>query len=402
MKVLLIDVNCKHSSTGKIVYDLYTGLNNSGNEAAICYGRGPLVKEKNIYKFGLDIETYFHAGMSRLTGLMGFFSIISTIRLINYIREFKPDVVHIHELHAYFVNYGPVINFLKKNRIKTIWTFHCEFMYTGKCGYTFECEKWKKQCNSCPQLKEYPKSLVFDFSRFMFKYKKNLFEDFNNLTIVTPSQWLADRVKLSFLKETKIEVIHNGVDVEVFYYRDKVKIREDLGIKKKNVVISIAPDILKNPRKGGKWVLEIANLMIEDDVHFVLVGEDNSDIAYRDNVSIISKISDQNNLAEYYSMADLFVICSKIETFSMTSAEALCCGTRVVGFKSGAPETVFREPEAVFIDYGNIDELIKVVKKAVINHSDKKDVSEKMSEFLSNKRMIELYSKVYSKAVSQD
>ena len=186
MRVLLIDVNCKYSSTGKIVYDLYTHINNNGDVAAICYGRGPLVKEKNIYKFGLDWETYLHALLTRITGYTGCFSYFSTKRLISFIEKFQPDVVHIHELHAYFVNITMLIEYLKKKNINTIMTLHCEFIYTGKCGHAFECEKWKTECERCQHLQYYPKTLFFDHTNKMFKKKEILFKEWKELKVITP------------------------------------------------------------------------------------------------------------------------------------------------------------------------------------------------------------------------
>ena len=239
MKVLLIDVNCKHSSTGKIVYDLYAALNRQGHTAAVCYGRGPLVKEPDIFKFGLDAETWLHALLTRITGLTGYFSPISTMRLLRFIKRFQPDVVHIHELHAYFVNIGPVMRYLKAHNIKTVWTFHCEFMYTGKCGHANDCEKWKTQCGPCPQLHEYPKSLFFDFTKKMFEDKKKWFTGFDNLTIVTPSQWLANRVKQSFLKVKNIQVIRNGVDTaNIFYPRDYASIKVKHNLTDEKIVLA--------------------------------------------------------------------------------------------------------------------------------------------------------------------
>ena len=175
MRVLLIDVNCKNSSTGKIVYDLYTYLNDHGNIATVCYGRGPKLHEKNIYKFGIDIETYLHAFLARITGYNGCFSYYSTKRLINYIEKFKPDMIHIHELHAYFVNIGTLINYIKKKQIPVVWTFHCEYMYTGKCGHAYDCENLKVECDNCPMLSKNPKSIFFDRTKEMFNFKKKLF-----------------------------------------------------------------------------------------------------------------------------------------------------------------------------------------------------------------------------------
>lgn len=270
-KVLLIDVNCKYSSTGKIVYNLFHGLKKDGREAAVCYGRGEEIHEDGIYKFGLDWETNIHAGLSRVTGYNGCFSPISTRRLIKYIEEFQPDVIHIHELHAYFVNIKPLLEYIKKKKIKVVWTFHCEYMYTGKCGYAYECQKYRNGCGQCPAIKEYPKSIYVDRTKQMYLMKKRLMEDFD-VDIITPSKWLADRVKLSFFKEKNIEVIHNGIDTNVFKPEETSKLRKELNIPKENkIVVSIAPDIMIE-RKGGKQVLKLAEAMSEQPITFVLVG----------------------------------------------------------------------------------------------------------------------------------
>ncbi len=360
MKVLLIDVNCKHSSTGKIVYDLYTELNNSGNEAAICYGRGPLIKEKNIFKFGIDLETLFHAGMTRLTGLTGFFSILSTLRLINHIEKFKPDVVHIHELHAYFVNIGRLMNYLEDKKIKIVWTFHCEFMYTGKCGHAHDCEKFKKECNNCPQLREYPKSLIFDFTHYMHLRKKQYFKGFNNLTIVTPSEWLANRVRYSFLKNADIRVVYNGIDSEnVFYPRDITHLKNELGITNQTVVLSIASNLM-SPDKGGELVLKIAKQLENENFKFIMIGVDKPEQQNLNNVISYEVIKDQTKLAEFYSLANITLQLSRKETFSLVAAESIACGTPVLGFESGATKEVIGQ-NGMLIEYGNTEKIKRIL-----------------------------------------
>ena len=270
-RILLIDVNCKQSSTGKIVYDLYQNIKADGRTAAVCYGRGPIVEAENIYKFGVDIETKIHAGLARLTGYNGYFSPLSTKRLIKYIKDYKPDLIHIHELHAYFVNIKPLIEYIKKTGIPVIWTFHCEYMYTGKCGHAYECLGFTNNCGNCPAVKDYPKSLWIDKTKQMFSMKKALLEDWN-FTIVTPSKWLADRVKISFLKNKRIKVIHNGIDTDVFMPVDSSKLREQLRIPVDNkVILAIAPDIMSE-RKGGQWVLKLAEKMKDENITFVMVG----------------------------------------------------------------------------------------------------------------------------------
>lgn len=271
-RVLLIDVNCKNSSTGKIVYDLYQNIRAVGREAAICYGRGPFIKEENIFKFGIDFETKIHAGLARLTGYNGCFSPISTKRLIEYIDTYQPDLIHIHELHAYFVNIKELIEHIKKKHIPVVWTFHCEYMYTGKCGHAYDCTKFQQGCGGCPAVKDYPKSIFFDKTKQMFAMKKKLLSDWD-FTIVTPSRWLSERVRLSFLKDKRIRVIHNGIDTNVFKPVSATDLRKKLGIPdRNNVVLALAPNILSE-QKGGKWVLKLAEEMTNVENTFVLVGD---------------------------------------------------------------------------------------------------------------------------------
>lgn len=269
-RVLLIDVNCKFSSTGKIVYDLYQYLKSVGREVAVCYGRGEQIKEENVYKFGIDFETYLHAALSRISGYNGCFSLISTMRLINYMEKFQPDLIHIHELHAYFVNINILMSYIKRKKIPVVWTFHCEYMYTGKCGHAYECQRYKSGCGDCPAVQQYPKSLFFDKTKQMFEWKKRLLEDLD-FVIVTPSEWLKQRVQTSFLNNKRVEVIHNGIDTEVFSPQNSEKLRKELGVSiEKKIVLAVAPDILSD-NKGGRQVIELAKKMGEN-FFFILVG----------------------------------------------------------------------------------------------------------------------------------
>lgn len=359
MRVLMIDVNYKNSSTGKIVYDLYNSLNKDGHTAAVCYGRGKKHDDVNVLKFGIDLETVFHAFMTRVTGLTGCFSFFSTFRLIRFIKRFNPDVVHIHELHAYFVNSTPLIQYLKKNNIKTVWTFHCEFMYTGKCGHAYDCENWKTECHKCPQLKVYPKSLYFDFTRQMHRRKKNLFRDFSNLTIVSPSKWLADRIEHSFLNQHDIRTISNGIDTEsIFYYREYQHLKEKHDITDEKIVLSVGSSIMSES-KGGEWVVELARKFMNENVRFIIIGVEDVEKEYGNNIITIGKTCNQMELAEYYSMADVSLITSKKETFSLVCAESLACGTPIIGFEAGAPSEVAPNGYGLFVDYGDIESLTR-------------------------------------------
>lgn len=363
MKVLLIDVNFKNSSTGKIVHDLAKELLDNGHEAKVLYGRGSHSEESFAKRIAHPLEVYFHALMTRVTGLIGFFSYFATKRLIREIKNFKPDVVNLHELHGYYVNYSAVLDFLKKESIPIVWTFHCEFAYTGKCGYAYDCEKWKTECHACPQLKEYPSTVFFDFTRHMFNQKKLDFEGLDNLVIVTPSQWLANRVRQSILKRYEVRVIHNGIDVDNTFF-PRLNNTCDQSLKRKKI-LAVAPDIMSE-RKGGKWVLKVAERLPQFD--FIMVGSDYIDSAPA-NVSVISKTSNQDELAEYYSSADVFLICSKRENFPTTCIEALACGTPVIGFDEGGTAETAPGLLGEFVSYGDIDALEEVLNSYLLGDS---------------------------------
>ncbi|MGI6710762.1 MAG: glycosyltransferase [Bacilli bacterium] len=396
MKVLLIDVNCKRSSTGKIVYDLYQELNKNNIEAHIAYGRGPKIKEKNIYKFGLDLETIFHMIMTRLTGLTGIYSPFSTFRLIRYIKRIKPDVVHIHELHAYFVNLKPLIKYLKKKNIKVIHTFHCEFMYTGKCGHAYECEKFKALCFKCPRLKEYPKSLFFDFTKRMYKQKIKMYEGFDNLTIVTPSKWLLERVKTSFLKDKKMLVINNGIDVNIFKEYDTKEIKEKHNLKDEFIVLAVAPNLMSK-EKGGPEVLKLAESLKEKDIKFIMIGLDEPEKVNLDNVIALPRTANQIELAKYYSLANVFVMLSEKENFPTTCIESIACGTPVIGYDVGGAKETAPKGCGEFVPYGDI----KKIKELILKEKQEKIFKEKDECVLlgktlySKEKMFKEYFKLY-------
>lgn len=395
MKVLLIDVNCKSGSTGKIVYDLYTQLTANGDEAAICYGRGKKIKENNIYKFGLDWETYLHAFLTRLTGYTGCFSYFSTKRLIRYIKTFKPDVVHIHELHAYFINVVQLLSFLKKQNIKVVHTLHCSFSYTGKCGYHFDCQKWKTGCGKCPRIKEYVSTLCFDHTKHMLLKKKRAFGGFKDMTIVCPSKWLANSVKESFLNNYRIETIPNGINTDVFHYNDAEKLRKKLSISDdKKVVLAVAPHIM-SPIKGGASVMKLAKMMIEENVTFIMVGADDCSIEHPSNVILLGKTNDQNELAEYYSMADVFTICSEKENFPTTCLEAQCCGTPICGFDVGGTKETSVFDFNAFVKFGDLDSLRKAILAVIMNNADKETNSRRAISVFSSKTMFDNYYRCY-------
>ncbi len=399
MRILYINSVCKSGSTGKIVYSLYTSVNEHGGEAAVCYGRGAELREKNIYKFGLDAETVLHAGLTRITGFTGCFSALSTRRLLRFMDEFKPDIIHLHEPHAYFVDLAPLFRYIKMRRIPLVYTFHCEFTYTGKCGFSGDCERWKTGCGKCPRLGEYPKTVFFDFTAKMWREKKALLQG-QNMVICTPSEWLADRVRQSFLHGYDVRVVPNGIDTELFHPRPYEHLRRRHGLTDEKVVLAVAPYMMAE-RKGGRDVLRLAESMKNENVKFILIGVDDLSESFPENVIAMGRTENQQELAEYYSMADVFVICSAMENLPTTCIEAVCCGTPVAGFDVGGTAETAPAPMGKFCAFGDIDALRNNVI-GFLNDPPAAELLETARVRYSAEQMYERYSSIYDELLKEN
>lgn len=393
MRIIQVDVNYDDSSTGKLVKDLQTGLEKLNHKVKCCYGRHTKQTPSTAIKIAHDIEVNIHAGLTRITGFTGGFSPMATKRLISEIEEFKPDVIHLHELHGYYIDIYKIINYIKLSQIPVVWTFHCEFMYTGKCGHAHECNRWEDKCGKCPQVGEYPRSLFFDQTASMLTRKKSIFNNFEMLKIITPSEWLAERVRRSFLFEKNVSVIHNGIDTEIFRPRNSNSLRNDHKITTKHVLLSVAPNLLSEA-KGGSWVLELAKRMKDSDVTFLMIGVDEPSQIKEENVIALPKINDKELLSEYYSLADFTILTSKRETFSLVCAESLACGTPIIGFDAGAPSEVAPPGYGNFIKYGEMDFLFTAVTSALSNrliYKSKEDCVQFARSNYSKEKMVNNY-----------
>lgn len=362
MKVLQINCVYKKGSTGKITYDLHKSLIQNGIESVVCYGRGAKVNEPNVYKTGSELYSKFNNLLSRFTGIMYGGCYFSTKRLISVIKKEKPDIVHLQCINGYFVNIYRLVEWLKKNGIKTVLTLHAEFMFTANCGYALDCEKWKTGCGNCPRLKQETKSLFFDGTAISWRKMKKAFYGFKeeNLIIASVSPWLMKRAEESpILKGKQHTVIMNGLDTSVFHIYDTEKLKFELGIINEKVIFHATPNFNNDPNhiKGGYYIIKLAEMLTKDNVKIVVAGDYPKNLKVPDNIVLLGKVSNQKKLAQLYSMADLTVLTSKKETFSMVCAESLCCGTPVIGFKSGGPETISLPDYSSFVEYGDVNGL---------------------------------------------
>lgn len=400
MKVLQVNCVYKKGSTGKIVYDISRGLEKRRIKSIVCYGRG----EKNTYEEKFDIykicpELYskFNHALSRVTGIMYAGCRFSTQKLINTILIEKPDVVHLQCINGYFVNIYTLLRFLKENKICTVITLHAEFMFTGGCGYALECEKWRDNpgCEKCQRFKEETESLFLNRTGEMWKKMERAFRgfDYHKLAIVSVSPWLKERSEVSpILKNYKHHMILNGLDTSIF----KSYPHEE---NRRKIIFHASPEFSSDPlhMKGGYYVLKLAEQM--KNVDFVVAGPYSVSGHVPKNVKLLGRIADQTELAKYYSQADVTILTSKRETFSMVCAESLSCGTPVVGFKAGAPERIAIPEYSRFVDYGNLNELQKVTEEML--SIKKTDAIVKSSfERYDKENMVDNYVRVYESLLS--
>ncbi len=398
MKILFINVDYKNSSTGNIVYLLKSRFESKGYFTKVVYGRGKNINERNIHKISNFFSNYFHVFITRFFGLIGIGSFLPTLKTKRIINKFKPDIINIHQIHGYYINIYSILKFIAKKRIKTFITAHDYFYITGKCGYTKGCSKWEKVCFKCPQKKSYPKSLLFDFSRYEFKLKNNIYKLFNDLTFLPVSNWLALSYKKSpMINKFNIIPVHNGLDTINFDIHESNEIKIRYNIQNKKVILHVTSNFF-GEMKGGKYFIDIASKFSSmSDVVFILIGAP-SNISLPPNVINIGKTKNQIELAKFYSCADITLLTSLEETFSLIVAESLLCGVPVIGFKAGAPSEVAPEGYGLWVDQGRVDliyeYIIKIVNKDYFFKS-KNDLRNFAIEKYSIENMVNNYEKIF-------
>ena len=331
MKILQINSVCGIRSTGRICTDLAEVLEQNGHECKIAYGREivPEKYQKYAVRIGDDFDVKIHALQSRFFDNAGFGSRLATEQFIEWVRKYNPDVIHLHNLHGYYINIEILFNYLAKVDKPIIWTLHDCWAYTGHCAYYsyVKCDKWKVGCFNCSHKKSYPSSLLFGQSKQNWIKKKTLFTSVKNMILVTPSKWLANEVKQSFLSKYPVKVIPNGIDLNVFKPTPS-NFREKNGLVGKKIILGVA--CIWDARKGLNDFVELSKIL-DDNYKIVLVGlSEKQKKELPKNILKIAKTNNIQELAEIYSAADVFFNPSREETMGLTTVEAMACGTPVV------------------------------------------------------------------------
>ena len=366
MKVLQINSVCGIRSTGRICTDIADVLQKNGDECKIAYGREnvPARYQDVAVRIGNDVDVRCHALMTRIFDNTGYGSKRATKKFLKWVEEYNPDVIHLHNLHGYYINLDLLFKYLKKSRKPVIWTLHDCWAFTGHCSYfdLVGCCKWENVgCYACPQKTNYPKSVLIDRSKKNFFEKQKFFMGLDNMILVTPSQWLADLGKRSFLKDYPIKVIHNGIDLSFFKPTDG-NFRDRYGLQDKTILLGVAASWGNS--KGLFDFYKVNEIKAENEV-LVLVGLTAKQIAELPKGIIgIERTNSVSELAEIYTAADVFINPTYQDNYPTVNLEAQACGTPAVTYHSGgSPEGV---PGENVVERGNVDDLLQIARERAV------------------------------------
>lgn len=396
MKVLQINVIYPHGSTGTIAKGIHDLCKEQGIQCITAYRYETAPEcpaDSKIISSYLDCHV--HNRLSRWTMLQGCFSFFKTWKFLGWVRKYEPDIVHMHNIHGSYINYWLLFRYFKKNPVKIIWTMHDCWAFTGGCpNYDMiGCEKWKYECSNCTQ-----RTGVVDFSRIMYKYKKKLFAGTNQMILVANSNWTAMQVRQSFLRDSALKVIYNGIDLSVFKPTPS-NFRQDQCINNdKKIILGVAFDW--GIRKGLDVFVELAGRLNRDKFQIILVGTDDFvDKQLPNHIISIHRTYDRRELAEIYTAADVFVNPTREEALGMVNIEANACGTPVVTFGTGGSPECIDSTSGSVVDKDDID----AMEREIIRICEEKPYSakaciERASRFNKNARFQE-YVDLYKELV---
>lgn len=354
MRILMINTVYAVGSTGKIVKQIAERAEQCGFETMIGhrYETADISYPINTVAISSWWDCHVHNRLCRLTMLRGCFSARKTCFFLKKVERFKPNLIHLHNISGNFIHLPMLFRYIRKTQAKVIWTFHDCWPLTGNCKHFdgVRCERWREGCGNCPQKG----SALFDLSSFMYQRKRKMLENVENLTIVTPSSWLADLVGQSYLHGYPVRVIHNGIDLTVFKPTDST-FRETYGLENKKIILGVAFDWGK--RKGLDVFEELA-ARLPQEYQIVLVGTNDAvDAELPANILSIHRTNNQKELAGMYTTADVFVNPTREENYPTVNMEALACGTPVVTFRTGGSPEMIDETCGCIVEKDDIDGL---------------------------------------------
>ena len=357
-----------NTSTGRIMQEIGELAMANGWDSYIAYsgGRDGIRPCKSkLMPVGGKLDVAFHGLWTRLTDRHGLASWRATRRFIEEIKSLKPDVIHIHNIHGYFLNYKILFDFLTEADIPVIWTVHDCWLYTGHCYYysSIRCDRWMEGCGDCPQQRAFPTSWFVDRSAQNFNDKALSFNSIKDkLTIVPVSEWIWGEMSHSFLKDCRFQVIHNGIDLDVFDVQpDDKDVREKYGLGDRHIILGLASIWCKE--KGWDDFIKMSQLLRDDEV-IVMVGvSEEQQKMLPDNIVAIRRTENVRQLAELYSAATAFVNPTWQDNYPTVNLEAIACGTPVVTYRTGGSIEAVTEDTGFIVEQGDVKGLLEAVRK---------------------------------------
>ncbi|EKB49137.1 glycosyltransferase [Cecembia lonarensis] len=361
MKILQINAVANSGSTGRIAEEIGNVLLAHGHESYIAYGRGNATSASKLIKIGSQMDVYLHGAYTLLTDKHGFASKKATENFIKEVEKIKPDLIALHNLHGYYIHLPTLFAYINMHKIPVVWTLFDCWAFTGHCTYfdDINCKKWESHCEKCPKHKRYPSSWV-DNSFDNFEAKQDLFTSVKKMELITHSQWLGDLVKKSFLKNYTVHVTPSAINLDLFKpLQSKLRDCYELGDKK--VVLGCASTW--SNRKGYMDFVELSK-KLSNDYQIVMIGLNTKELnALPDNIIGLERTESVQELAQWYSLAHIFVNPTSQDNFPTTNLEALACGTPVITYNTGgSPEAIDKETGLV-VEKGSISGILKAIEE---------------------------------------
>lgn len=381
MRVLQINSVCGIRSTGRIASDLAEALVKQGNECKVAYGRESVPdKCKDIaIRIGSKNTVKIHALRTRLFDNHCLASTKATREFIKWVKFYNPDIIHLHNLHGYYIDIRVLFSYLKQVDIPVVWTLHDCWAFTGHCAHftVAGCNKWKCECYHCSQIHGYPQSWLLDRSKRNFNIKKEQFSNLSNMILVTPSEWLAGLVKKSFLGQYPVMTIHNSIDTSVFKETPSL-FREKYGLINKIIVLGVAS--AWGEKKGLVDFIKLAR-MLDNKYKIVLVGLTREQMKRMpSNILCVERTNNTHELAEIYTAADYYVNLTYEDNYPTTNLEAQACGTPCITYRTGG--SVESVPEENIVEQGDIIGVIDMLKRSLGIQKERGDMSWMISQYL--------------------
>lgn len=406
IKILQISVEVNKNSVGKIAEQVGLEILKNNWESYIAFSRGKNKSKSKLIKIGGIFNFYFHAIESRIFDNHGFSSRFATKRFIRKIDKLKPDIIHFHGLHGYYINIAILFKYINNAKIPVVWTHHDCWAFTGHCAFfdNIGCEKWKSNCFSCEQIKDYPKSFFIDNSKNNFINKKSIFTSISNLNHVVVSDWLYNYLKLSFLGSHNIKTIKNGIDLNLFSPLDcRSELIQSYNIENKKIILGVASKW--DRRKGLSDIYKLNAILNHNNFQIILVGLSKEQRKKLPSQIIgIERIDCQKQLVELYSTADVFINPTNDDTYPTTNLESIACGTPVVTYNTGGSVESINQMTGIVVAKNNIDELMRAIititekDRNIYKKECRNFAKENFDKDLKFHEYIELYKSILDKS----